>query len=147
MIFGSNRSAGRWHGTVRSFVVGFGVFSLGAVSETLLNARNIRGVWAFSDDVLAGAVAGLAVLLYERWQRREIEQKLRTIRLMNHHVRNALQVISAAAYYLDSSQHASAVRGAVKRIEWALSDVLPGAKEEAIDFVYPKTPNQESAAS
>ena len=147
MRFDNDRTVGKWRGTARSFAVGFGVFSLGAVWGTWLNAHNVRGLLALSDDVLTGIVAGLFVLLYERWQQREVEQKLRTIRLMNHHVRNALQVVSASASCLDSSPHASAVSGAVKRIEWALSNVLPGASEEATDFLYSEMPSKGPAAS
>jgi hypothetical protein len=49
------------------------------------------------DDVLIGIGVGLLVLLYERRQRQNIIRKLEVIRLMNHHVRNSLQVISFAA--------------------------------------------------
>jgi hypothetical protein len=52
---------------------------------------------AVIDDALLGLVGGLLVFLYERRQRQNIIKKLEVIRLMNHHVRNSLQVISFAA--------------------------------------------------
>jgi hypothetical protein len=56
------------------------------------------------DNFVAGIAAGLMVLFCERWRQREVDKKLRTIRLMNHHVRNALQIISAASDSLDGTE-------------------------------------------
>src|SRR5450759_5609221 len=118
-----------WGGTLKSFAVGFCVFSLGSVLAAWLNLHNVHGFLAFVDNILTGIAAGLMVLLYERWRQRDVEKKLRTIRLMNHHVRNALQIISAASDSLDGTVPPSTVQGAVRRIEWALREVLPGESE------------------
>lgn len=92
---------------------------------------------AFVDNFLAGIAAGLIVLLYERWREREVDKKLRTIRLMNHHVRNALQIISAASSSVDGAERSPMVQDAVRRIEWALREVLPGEIEETDAVVQP----------
>lgn len=136
-----------WCGTLKSFALGFCVFSLGAVLATWLTLHHVHGLLAFADNILTGIVAGLLVLLYERWRQREVEKKLRTIRLMNHHVRNGLQIISAASYGLDGSQQVS-VQDAVRRIEWALREVLPGEMEvtDALTPPNPQTPKKDSAA-
>ena len=135
-------------GPVKSFAVGFCVFSLGSVLAVWLNRHNVHGFLAFVDNILTGIAAGLVVLLYERWRQREVEKKLRTIRLMNHHVRNALQIISAASDHLDGTVPPSTVQGAVRRIEWALREVLPGESElnDAAAPPNPGTPKKESAA-
>jgi hypothetical protein len=137
-----------WGGTLKSFAVGFCVFSLGSVLAAWLNLHNVHGLLAFMDNILTGIAAGLMVLLYERWRQRDVEKKLRTIRLMNHHVRNALQIISAASYSLDGTVQPSTVQDAVRRIEWALREVLPGEIEltEAAAPPNPETPKKESAA-
>jgi two-component sensor histidine kinase len=57
-------------------------------------------------------------------------RKLEVIRLMNHHVRNSLQVISFAALAPQQKELASEIRDAVQRIEWALREVLPGQRED-----------------
>jgi len=57
-------------------------------------------------------------------------RKLEVIRLMNHHVRNSLQVISFAASVPQQEEMATQVRDAVERIEWALREVLPGQRED-----------------
>jgi light-regulated signal transduction histidine kinase (bacteriophytochrome) len=100
------------------------------------------------DNILTGIVVGLMVLLYERRRQRDVEKKLRTIRLMNHHVRNALQVISAASDSLNGSVQPSTVQSAVRRIEWALREVLPGESEltDAAVPPNPETPKNGSAA-
>jgi hypothetical protein len=137
-----------WGGTLKSFGVGFCVFSLGSVLEAWLNLHNIHGFLALVDNIVTGIAAGLVVLLYERWRQRDVEKKLQTIRLMNHHVRNALQVIFAASSSLDGTEQATTVQNAVRRIEWALREVLPGEIEltDAAAPPNPETPKKESAA-
>jgi hypothetical protein len=113
-----------------------------------LNLHNVHGFLAFVDNMVAGIATGLMVLVYERWRQREVEKKLRTIRLMNHHVRNALQAISVTSRGLDGTEPPTRVQDAVKRIEWALREVLPGEIEltDAAVPPNPGTPKKESAA-
>ena len=56
------------------------------------------------------------------------------IRLMNHHVRNSLQVISFAASSPQQEELGNNLRDAVERIEWALREVLPGQREDIRDL-------------
>jgi len=135
------KSHNAWGGATKSFALGFCVFSLGGMVASWLTLRNVHGFLAFTDNVLTGIAAGLLVLLYERWRQHEAEKKLQTIRLMNHHVRNALQVIYAASDSLDGSKQRS-VQEAVRRIEWALREVLPG-EIELTDDLYPASPHTE----
>ena len=62
--------------------------------------------------------------IYGRLRRRELLRRVETIALMNHHVRNSLQVLSYTPYAGDAA--AEHVREAVERIEWALNELLPG---------------------
>ena len=83
----------------------------------------------FTSNALTGIVAGF--LFYtlsnnERLRRNAIGQRLRTIAEMNHHIRNALQVITYATAAENSSQSMDLIRSSVERIEWALREVLPG---------------------
>ena len=127
----------KWGGTMKGFVIGFGVFSLGAVSATWLSTHDVHGLLALSDNMVTGIAAGFLVLVYERWQQREIQKKLQTIRVMNHHVRNALQVLYYASSNLEHAEHASAVLSALKRIEWALREVLPGENADMTKSMFP----------
>ena len=65
-------------------------------------------------------------MAYELRQRRTLIKKLEVIRLMNHHVRNSLQVISLAASIPQRKQTEEQLQRAVEQIEWALREVLPG---------------------
>ena len=78
---------------------------------------------------LTGLVA--AYLFYslasnERLRRESIRDRLRTIAEMNHHIRNALQVITYAAAARKDDESVEMIRSSVERIEWALREVLPG---------------------
>ncbi len=133
-----------WSAMLRSVALGFCVFLLGSVLAAWLNFHNVHGALAFVDNFVAGIAAGLLVLLYERWRQREIDKKLQTMLLMNHHVRNALQVISASASG-DLPGQPMRVQEAVKRIEWALREVLPG-EIELTDAVAAPNAGKNSAA-
>jgi hypothetical protein len=45
---------------------------------------------------------------------------------MNHHIRNALQIIRYAGYRQPEARQTMEIEDAVKRIDWALREVLPG---------------------
>jgi hypothetical protein len=79
-------------------------------------------------NLLTGIVAGG---FFWEARRRDIErrkfirERLRTISEMNHHIRNALQVISLYSYKQRDEKTMQDLGHAVNRIEWALSEVLP----------------------
>jgi len=141
----ARKSHHAWTISLKSIALGLAVFFLGSMSAAWLTLHNVHGWLAFVDNFLAGIAAGLIVLLYERWREREVDKKLRTIRLMNHHVRNALQIISAAS--VDDAERPTMVQDAVRRIEWALREVLPGEIEETDAVVQPnpRSAKEESA--
>ncbi len=95
------------------------------LSENVLPSR-----WRILDDLLLGVAAGFIVLWYERLRTRALLQRLVIIREMNHHVRNALQVVIYAAAAHKDDDLAEQVREAVRRIDWALKEVLPELKEK-----------------
>ena len=135
-----------WTLPLKSVVFGMCVFFFGSAVAAWLTLHNVHGLLAFVDNLAAGIAAGLVVLFYERWRQREVDTKLRTIRLINHHVRNALQVISAASCGADGSEQETRVRDAVNRIEWALREVLPG-EIELTDAATPPKPGTSQKGS
>jgi signal transduction histidine kinase len=79
-----------------------------------------------SDGISSLAIGLLSYRLVRlQQQRRErLRQRVELIADMNHHVRNALQVISLTA--LGSSKEEIAnIRESVNRIQWALRELLP----------------------
>jgi hypothetical protein len=127
-------TSSRWAAPMRSVLVGFGFFFLGSLSDVWLQQHVASRSIAIIDDALVGVGAGLLVFLYERRQRQNIIRKLEVVRLMNHHVRNSLQVISFAASAPQQEEVANRIHNAVERIEWALREVLPGQREDINDF-------------
>jgi len=78
---------------------------------------------------LTGLVAGCFFYTWamnERMRRELIRERLRTIAEMNHHIRNALQVITYAMAAGKDDESVKLIRDSVERIEWALREVLPG---------------------
>jgi hypothetical protein len=62
----------------------------------------------------------------DRERRDFVRERLRPISEMNHHIRNALQVISFYSYRDQDDKAVDLLKQAVNRIEWALNEVLPG---------------------
>lgn len=92
-----------------------------------------EGVHRLDIIALSNGLTGIAAgLLYfqitriERERRATTQERLRTIAEMNHHIRNALQVIAYASTATDKTQSVELIDQSVERIEWALREVLPG---------------------
>jgi two-component sensor histidine kinase len=106
------------------------VFMVGAgLDWFVLHENESRTIAISLSDSLAAVIAGVLVfrlMLYERDRRKFVRQRLEIIAEMNHHVRNALQVISLSAHtsYADKQQ-LEAVKASVNRIQWALKEILP----------------------
>ena len=83
------------------------------------------------DNLILAVVSGAIVLWYERRITRATLQRLLIIREMNHHVRNALQVVTYAASTQKDEHLATVVRDAVRRIDRALKEVLPRTKTDS----------------
>jgi hypothetical protein len=108
-----------------------------ALTGILIDALLIRaGLSRFDvlivSNILTGGVAGVAWWLFairEHEQRAADLERLRIVSEMNHHVRNALQVI---VYY--GSQMEDQSRGdmqrAIERIQWSLQTILPPVEAE-----------------
>ena len=85
-----------------------------------------------TSNFLTGLVAGFLFFSlnnYERLRRSLVRERLRTIADMNHHIRNALQVITYATASKPQAGSVELIRNSVERIEWALREVLPGHLE------------------
>ena len=111
---------------VYSFCLGFGIFLLGVALRTLLDRFGVSGMTAVIDDLLIGILAGLLVFAYERHQHKLVLDKMRVIAEMNHHVRNALQSILYSPFLKEQAEQVRAIQEGIRRIEWALREVLPG---------------------
>lgn len=116
---------------VLSVILALVSFGLGAVVEGLERQHSITGLTFWIDNIAAAVLLGVVVFFYERRRERELVKKLQIIEMMNHHVRNALQPIMYVPYSQDQQQQLTAIRDAVRRIDWALREILPGEREQA----------------
>lgn len=113
-----------------AFLVAAGLVAVvGFAFEGLLFGRGDHklGILCFS-NAITGVVAG-ALYVQSRlreWEKQQVlEERLRKIADMNHHVRNALAVVQFCGTRRGDRYAAEAVAEAVKRIEWTLREVLP----------------------
>jgi len=113
------------------------VFAVDAGLEYLLLAREVtHSRTLFISDAFAAMIAaGFAGYSFMLQKQREAEVKERLERIveMNHHVRNALQVISYWSLGEHDRKEVEMVKQAVDRIEWALREVLPHGLHMAFD--------------
>jgi hypothetical protein len=112
----------------------FGIFLLVTASaygfDRMLRRDGVnREVITASANALTGLVVGMMFLEYTRNvqnRRRLVRNRLEVIADMNHHIRNALQVISYGTATHGGKQETEMMRESIERIEWALREVLPG---------------------
>src|SRR5215471_10336019 len=83
-----------------------------------------------ASDLITGIVAGwlfYQFLRNERGKQETVQQSIRTIAELNHHIRNSLQVIRYAggAKSTSDATQLQLINEAVARIDWALREVLP----------------------
>ena len=89
-------------------------------------AHGLHAEVTLLDESLLAIFTFALVFVFEFFHQRErerVNEKLRIIELMNHHVRNALQSIIDSAYVRGNLNE---VRASVDRIAWALEEILPG---------------------
>jgi two-component sensor histidine kinase len=112
-----------------ALVIGCATFLLGATVATTTYYFAPGSLTAsFADDIVIAVGAGLMVLFYERRRNRYLIERLRIIAEMNHHVRNALQVVSYSADQQQDEEVRTMLRQSSERIEWALREILQGRK-------------------
>jgi len=84
------------------------------------------GMRIISPVIAAIVTTVLAFRLQNRVRQQRIAQftRLEIIAEMNHHIRNAMQVISYQTYTANAEEHGR-IRDAINRIDWVLRDILP----------------------
>jgi two-component sensor histidine kinase len=126
----ASTSLSGWRIFLIALIAALAVFLIGTALDYVLLAdvHDSRVTVVEVSDALGGLVAGalmFRLLQYERERRERLRQKLAVIADMNHHVRNALQVISFHAYSSADKEQLEAVRQSMERIQWALKEILP----------------------
>jgi hypothetical protein len=112
--------------SVRAVMYGALVLLFLVVTDQLSAYYGLAESQRILDDSCGGIIAGLLIYRLEYNRAKYLNEKLKTIELMNHHVRNALQVIVDSAYLHGHAQQLDEIQMSVKRIDWALREILPG---------------------
>ena len=99
-------------------------------ADQLSMRYGLEGSQRILDDLLGGLIACTMFYLYERDRRRRFRDNLHMIDLMNHHIRNALQPLMLVTYKFEAKTEVKLVEECVRRIDWALREVLPGKSDE-----------------
>src|SRR5262245_59167030 len=115
-----------FHPGVQGLVYGLILLLFFVLADQLSIHYGLRESQRVVDDICGATVVGLFVYRYERGRARYLRERLKTIELMNHHVRNAMQVIIDSVYVHGHAQQLAEIQNSVKRIDWALREILPG---------------------
>jgi hypothetical protein len=139
----SKTSRGFFHPGMTAVIYGLIVLMFLLLADEL-SVHYGLGPWHRAFDDLCGAlIASVLVYRYEYTRSKHLNEKLKTIEMMNHHVRNALQVIVDSVYVHGHAQQIEEIADSVKRINWALREILPGKVLDEYDA--PETaPKQRS---
>jgi hypothetical protein len=135
-------SGSRWfrHSILLSLAVAAIVSVLGILFDHILVLEGLpRLAMMIMSNVLTGVFAGglfLQLAREEKANRVLVQSRMNTIAELNHHIRNALQVIKFLGGQqrtgLDAVQ-LQLINDSVNRIEWALREVLPRYPLDALD--------------
>jgi hypothetical protein len=82
----------------------------------------------FISNLLTGVVASALFLqskLRAEEKQRLLKDRVQKLAEMNHHVRNALQVVAFYRYQTQDPEAARLIQESIERIEWTLQEVLP----------------------
>jgi hypothetical protein len=102
-------------------------FCGGAAIDFAFSKLHILREATYIDDVLLACLAGAFIFALETYHEREnrrLNELAELVVQMNHHIRNALQVISYAHVSQPDSELSAGVNDSILRIEWVLREVL-----------------------
>jgi hypothetical protein len=115
-----------WLKFLIAFVV---VTSSGIVLDRLLLREGVtRQDLVILSDLLVGLIGAVLVYVIAEEQDRRahfVQSRLAVIEQMNHHIRNALQVIAYHSWSGKNQQEMATIEQAVDRITWSLREILP----------------------
>src|SRR6266404_7746329 len=118
----SSRIAPVFSPRVYGILCGVVVLALLILTDQISIHYGLRESQRVVDDLIGATIAGLIFYRYGHNRRKHLDEKLKTIELMNHHVRNALQVIVDSAYLHGHDQQINQIQDSVRRIDWALRE-------------------------
>ena len=116
---------------IHSILAACGIFSASYLIGAALEHAGMHPQETLLNDALLGLFAGLGLFFSLRYREavselRRRRQHERAIARLNHHVRNALQlIVNRTEMEAHSASELHDIRLAVNRIDWALREILP----------------------
>jgi signal transduction histidine kinase len=121
-------SAPAWLILGSSLGIGLGIFVATLAFELLLRWYGSTSlVFIVGSDLLAGSLACLlhyTTIHSLRRRRAMVLHRLQLIADMNHHIRNALEVIQLSTALVHNPEIAQIINESTERITWALKEIL-----------------------
>src|SRR6185312_13836769 len=71
---------------------------IGVGGDYLADRLGLEHDLLYLNDLISAAFIGLLIVIYENRRRKRLRERLEIIELMNHHVRNALQLIALSPH-------------------------------------------------
>ena len=140
-----------WKMAFLTFLIFLLVTILGYTFERMLYRDGVERKLIFIESAaLTGVVVAGLFLQYTRTlqnQRRLVRARLEVIADMNHHIRNALQVLTYGTAMHQNQKETEMMREAIGRIQWALREVLPGYLPETYVPQEPVPPSSDRIVS
>lgn len=116
-------------------ISGTAIFVLVYVMDIVLARMGLHAETTFLDDFLLAVVVAALVFVLQWQHERELQRQKQcaeVIALMNHHIRNALQVIVSRSILDDhTNDEIREINAAVDRIDHALREILPAIHHDS----------------
>ena len=120
------------------------ILTTAAIAGTIIFVITVTFHWLLGEqfhllarESAADLVAALVVAYFayvalraERQRALRAAAELKMIADMNHHIRNALDMLTMSAYGTDDKAAVAVIQKATERITWALREVLPSREIE-----------------
>lgn len=117
-----------WKPVLMGLAVAAVVFAVNIAADRILIhlGDSSRSLLRLSDGIAAifAGILAAQIFRFQRERRRAMQDRVERIAEMNHHVRNALQVISYWMTAERDKREVKMVRESVDRIQWALREIL-----------------------
>jgi len=118
-----------WRRLAITLLSGVAMFLAVDLLNAWLAAAGLHALTTRFDDILLGIIAAALAVLLQRQQEMEFRRRrfnAAVIEPLNHHIRNALQIIVTRASLDQKAQpELDQINSAVARIDWALREILP----------------------
>jgi hypothetical protein len=117
-----------WKPVLMGLAVAAVVFGVNIAADRILIhlGDSSRSLMKLSDGIAAifAGILAAQIFRFQRERRHAVQDSVERIAEMNHHVRNALQVISYWTTAERDKREVKMVRESVDRIQWALREIL-----------------------